>query len=139
MISCWHAGDRSTDKRLWQQYCSLFYFLKGKRDPCTPSPCKNNGTCIAVTDSDGDADYSCKCQGKFYGQNCTCEYCFLRRVGLILFQGSVACSHNFCYLSKAQLSTIYLLDSWPFLRNVMSLPVNHPIPFIYVLIKELNC
>lgn len=48
-------------------------------NPCEGSPCKNNGTCIAVTDSDGDADYNCKCQGKFYGQNCTCTECTCKK------------------------------------------------------------
>ncbi|KAK6165366.1 hypothetical protein SNE40_022307 [Patella caerulea] len=41
-----------------------------KRSPCTPNPCKNNGTCSKV-----DNGYSCSCTPGYLGEHCDVDVC----------------------------------------------------------------
>ena len=41
-------------------------FSAPEEDPCNPSPCQNDGSCVDL----GDMDFMCFCKDGFYGELC---------------------------------------------------------------------
>ena len=62
--------DSSVDDSMTDYYddlnaLNLFIFSHLVPDPCLPSPCLNNGTCINT-----DTTYQCRCARGFFGERC---------------------------------------------------------------------
>lgn len=43
-------------------------------DPCTYSPCLNNGTCVTNSTSNGTLIYTCDCGSYYYGSQCETKH-----------------------------------------------------------------
>jgi hypothetical protein len=77
-------------------------------DPCSPSPCLNNGTCTTTP----DGSYDCICYGGFTGQSCDVppSACPCATAGVPWLAGHIADAMSYCSYDETRAVAFTSLD-----------------------------